>query len=98
MIQDEKSPVILLHGWPGSIVEFEKFQILLHEAGHPVVVPCLPGYGFSDAAQREGFDAVAAAVIFHKLMQRLQYDSFIVQGGDWGGLILESMVQVIFFV
>mgnify|MGYP000586445780 CR=1 FL=1 len=94
MSQATKPAVLLLHGWPGSIVEFSEFQKLLLEDGHPVIIPCLPGYGFSTAPQKEGFDMLAAGVIFHRLMERLGYGQFLIQAGDWGGLILESMVHL----
>lgn len=93
-IEAKMPPVLLIHGWPGSIVEFNAFQNLLLKDGHSIVVPCLPGYGFSSAPRRPGYDAVEVAIAFHKLMDRLGYQKFYIQGGDWGAIILEMMVHV----
>ena len=77
------------------MLEFAEFQALLVSAGHPVVVPCLPGYGFSSAPTRPGFGIVEAGVTFHKLMDKLGYDDrFLIQAGDWGSMILEAMVHI----
>ena len=45
------SPIVLVHGWPGAVLEFERLIPLLVEAGHEVIAPSLPGYGFSDAPE-----------------------------------------------
>ena len=89
-----KPPVLLLHGWPGSIVEFQTLQGLLQADGHPLVIPCIPGYGYSTAPQREGYDVFETATTYHKLMDRLGYERFLIQVGVnvvpgeiylWGG-------------
>lgn len=86
--------VLLIHGWPGSIVEFTELSKLLLADGHAVVVPCLPGYGFSDAPAVEGYDAIEAARTLVKLMDTLGHTRFMIQGGDWGALIAEAIAHV----
>lgn len=91
--------ILLLHGWPGSIFEFHPMMELLaaHQqpggvaAGFDLVVPCLPGYGFSSAPTREGYETLAMARTFHRLMQRLGYGHFVVHGGDWGAVVARLM-------
>ncbi len=89
-------PLLLIHGWPGSFWEMSRVLPLLTEpekhGGDPadafhVVVPSLPGYGFSDRPTAEGMNGPAIASLFAKLMKRLGYSKFIVQGGDWGATI-----------
>ena len=85
-------PVLLLHGWPGSFVEFNRaIPILLQSdkegLAFDIVAPSIPGYGFSDSPNRPGFNPIAAAQVFKILMTRLGYDKFIIQGGDWGSII-----------
>lgn len=90
------TPIILIHGWPGSVVEFYKIIPMLTHASDQkesfnVVCPSIPGYGFSDAPQKEGFNAYECARVFHELMIRLNYDKYIVQGGDWGSVVATGM-------
>jgi pimeloyl-ACP methyl ester carboxylesterase len=86
-------PLLLLHGWPGSVKEFHKLIPLLtkHREGtdfvFEVIAPSLPGYGFSQAASKQGMNTAEMAVVFKKLMTRLGYAKFYLQGGDWGSLI-----------
>jgi pimeloyl-ACP methyl ester carboxylesterase len=86
-------PLVITHGWPGSFVEMEKILPLLTDpdnhgaAGAPafdVVVPSLPGYGFSSRPARRGVAAPAIADLWAKLMAGLGYARFGAQGGDWG--------------
>ena len=86
-------PLILTHGWPGSFVEMLKIIPLLTDpAAHgfdatdsfDVVVPSLPGFGFSDRPLNEGINAFRVAEIWVELMQALGYDRFAAQGGDIG--------------
>ena len=87
-------PLLLIHGWPGSIVEFLDFIPLLTDpAAHggderdsfDVIAPSLPGYGFSDKPSKPGMSVNAVADLFARLMtEALGYDSFVAQGGDWG--------------
>jgi len=94
-------PLLLLHGWPGSVREFYDFiPILTNSSGvsdfvFEVVAPSLVGYGWSQAAPRRGFNAAEMAIVMRNLMLRLGYERFLVQGGDWGSII-GSHVATIF--
>lgn len=87
-------PLLLVHGWPGSFVEFQKIIPMLTEpekfggkaedAFH-VVVPSLPGFGFSGQPTERGWSSQRMAETFAKLMARLGYARYGAQGGDWGG-------------
>ncbi len=95
------TPLLLLHGWPGSIVEFlELIGPLTDPAAHggdpadsfDVVVPELPGFGFSGAPRTAGWSLSHIASVFNSLMvDQLGYDRYAVQGGDFGGLIASRM-------
>jgi pimeloyl-ACP methyl ester carboxylesterase len=94
--EPDAQPLLLNHGWPGSVVEFlDVLGPLADPAAHGgdpddafhVVAPSLPGYGFSGATTERGWDVPRIADAFATLMSRLGYDSFLAQGGDWGGLI-----------
>lgn len=93
-------PMMMVHGWPGSFYEFYGIIPLLTEPSRPddiafeVICPSIPGYGFSEAPHKKGFDSVCAAHIFSKLMKRLGFNEFCVQGGDWGWLITTNMAQL----
>ncbi|KAM6992683.1 epoxide hydrolase 1 [Tautogolabrus adspersus] len=93
-------PLIMVHGWPGSFYEFYGMIPLLTEPTDPhdlvfeVVCPSIPGYGFSEASHKKGFDSVCAARIFHKLMKRLGFQQFYAHGGDWGWLVTTNMAQL----
>ena len=90
-----RAPVLLLHGWPGSIVEFKRFARLLLHDGHDVVLPCLPGYGWSDAPNAPGFDVTATAITMLKLMHTLGYHGrYAAQAGDWGAIVAQRMAQI----
>lgn len=80
-------PLIFIHGWPGSFIEISKGLERLNEAGFHVVAPSLPGYGFSSYPRKPAFDLRKVAEVMQKLMLRLGYDQFVVQGGDWGSHI-----------
>lgn len=91
-------PLLLLHGWPGSVREFYSLIPLLttkpqHGADFvfEVVAPSLPGYGFSQAAVKPGLGTAQIAVVFNNLMKRLGHDKYYVQGGDWGSQIASNM-------
>ncbi len=89
-------PLILSHGWPGSIVEFldvigplvdpEAHGGRAEDAFH-VVCPSLPGYGFSEPTRSRGWNARRIAAAFAELMSRLGYARYGAQGGDWGAII-----------
>ncbi|KAM4633336.1 epoxide hydrolase 1 [Polymixia lowei] len=93
-------PLIMVHGWPGSFYEFYGMIPLLTEPADPddlafeVVCPSIPGYGYSEAPHKKGFDSVCAAHIFHKLMKRLGFQQFYAHGGDWGWQITTNMAQM----
>ncbi|NJC32981.1 pimeloyl-ACP methyl ester carboxylesterase [Sphingomonas jejuensis] len=79
-----KPPVLLLHGWPGSYLEFERLLQPLAADGHDVVVPSLPGFAFSNPITRP-IGARRAAALVQELMTRLFGDArYFIQGGDWG--------------
>src|SRR5690348_13829180 len=93
-------PVILIHGWPGSIVEMLNVVGPLTdptayggsvEDAFDVVIPSIPGYGFSGKPTSSGWgpDRVASASL--ELMKRLGYTRFVAQGGDWGAVIVDLM-------
>ncbi len=79
-------PLLLTHGWPGSIVEFLDVIPRLADAFH-VVAPSLPGYGFSGPTRTRGWDPTRIARAFIELMDRLDYPRYGAQGGDWGAQI-----------
>lgn len=89
-------PLLLLHGWPGAFLEFVEGGVArrLNDACHPVIIPSMPGYGFSDAPSRPGVGAVEVASLYKGLMERLGFSQYVVQGGDWGGLIASFMGQI----
>ena len=76
-------PLVMTHGWPGSIVEFEKVIEPLSRDFH-LVLPSLPGYGFSDKPARAGWTVEHVADAWAELMGRLGYERFVAQGHDWG--------------
>ena len=84
-------PLLLVHGWPGSFVEFLDIIHILtkgnDEIAFEVIVPSIPGYGFSSAPDKIGFNGQYTAKIFRDLMLRLGHDKFYCQGGDWGSLV-----------
>ncbi|XP_037926613.1 juvenile hormone epoxide hydrolase 1-like isoform X1 [Hermetia illucens] len=85
-------PLLLLHGWPGSVREFyDMIPLLVDNAkskyAFEIVIPSLPGYGWSQAAAKPGLGVAEIAVIFRNLMFRLGYKKFFIQGGDWGSVI-----------
>jgi pimeloyl-ACP methyl ester carboxylesterase len=89
-------PLLITHGWPGSVVEFTKIigpltDPVAHggraEDAFDVVAPSIPGYGFSDKPRAPGYGPTKMAEIEAKLMARLGYTRYGAQGGDWGALI-----------
>ena len=79
-------PLLIVHGWPGSIVEFLDVIPRLTDDFH-LVVPSLPGYGFSEPTRAPGWDPTRIARAFMELMHRLEYDRYGAQGGDWGAQV-----------
>ncbi len=93
-------PLLITHGWPGSFVEMIKIIPLLTDpAAHggnaedafDVVVPSLPGYGFSDRPRTRGMNPKKIAELWARLMHELDYPRFGAQGGDWGSAISISL-------
>ena len=95
----EKSiPLLLIHGWPDSFLRFQKIIPLLTQAdsdgfSFDLVIPSIPGFGFSDRPDLQGMNAEKIADIFSKLMIDLGYSEFAIQGGDWGSSISEKLAQ-----
>ncbi len=93
-------PLLLVHGWPGSVVEFldvaprladpTAFGGRAEDAFH-VIAPSLPGYGFSDPPRTLGWDEQRIAVAFVELLARLGYERYGAQGGDWGAQVVTRM-------
>ncbi|PSL53323.1 pimeloyl-ACP methyl ester carboxylesterase [Saccharothrix carnea] len=91
-------PLILTHGWPGSVLEFEKVVPLLTEPDDPddafhLVIPSLPGYGFSGRPTEPGWTVQRIAAAWRELMARLGYQRYGAQGSDWGTSVTTSMGQ-----
>jgi pimeloyl-ACP methyl ester carboxylesterase len=93
-------PMIITHGWPGSIIEQLKIiDPLTNPTAHggkaedafDVVIPSLPGYGFSGKPTTTGWDPIRIARTWIVLMKRLGYKRFVAQGGDWGNAVTEQM-------
>jgi pimeloyl-ACP methyl ester carboxylesterase len=93
-------PVIVTHGWPGSIIEQIKIiDPLTNPTAHggsasdafDVVIPSIPGYGYSSKPTAAGWDAPRIARAWGVLMKRLGYKKYVAQGGDWGAVITEQM-------
>ncbi len=84
-------PLLLLHGWPGSIVEFTKVIGPLTEAGFELVIPSLPGFGLSGPVKSLGWHTGRVADAMKELMSRLGFERYGVQGGDWGAVIAPEL-------
>lgn len=80
-------PILLTHGWPGSVVEFQAAMPILAEAGFSLVVPSLPGFGWSGRPARPIGPATVAGMWRRLMVDVLGYPRFFAQGGDWGSLI-----------
>ncbi len=96
----DATPLIITHGWPGSIVEFQKVIAPLTDptshggsadrAFH-LVMPSIPGYAWSGKPTAAGTGVDAIATMWDELMVRLEYDSYVAQGGDWGSAITTAI-------
>jgi pimeloyl-ACP methyl ester carboxylesterase len=93
-------PLIITHGWPGSVIELLKIiDPLANPTAHcgnasdafDVVIPSMPGYGFSGKPRDTGWDPDHIARAWVELMKRLGYTHFVAQGGDWGAIITDVM-------
>ena len=97
---DDALPVVVTHGWPGSVVEQLKIVgPLTNPTAHGgsaddafhVVIPSMPGYGFSGKPTKPGWDPAQIASAWAELMKRLGYTRFVAQGGDWGAIVTDLM-------
>ncbi|HTT91468.1 MAG TPA: alpha/beta fold hydrolase [Acidimicrobiales bacterium] len=97
---EDALPVVLIHGWPGSVVEMLNVVGPLTdptahggsaEDAFDVVIPSLPGYGFSGKPTTSGWGPEHVASAWVELMKRLGYTRFVAQGGDWGAVIVDLM-------
>jgi pimeloyl-ACP methyl ester carboxylesterase len=97
---EDALPVIITHGWPGSVIEQLKVvEPLTNPTAHGgsasdafhVVIPSLPGHGFSGKPTATGWDPIRVAGAWTVLMKRLGYTRFVAQGGDWGNAVTEQM-------
>jgi pimeloyl-ACP methyl ester carboxylesterase len=93
-------PVIITHGWPGSVIELLKIiEPLTDPTAHggtaadafDVVIPSIPGYGYSAKPRDTGWDPDRIARAWTELMSRLGYPRYVAQGGDWGAVITDIM-------
>ncbi|QHG75112.1 epoxide hydrolase family protein [Ensifer adhaerens] len=93
-------PLVINHGWPGSV--FEQLKIidpLVNPTAHGgkasdafhVVIPSMPGYGFSEKPDSTGWGPERMGRAWHELMQRLGYTKYVAQGGDWGAFVVDQM-------
>ena len=96
-------PVIITHGWPGSIIEQMKIICPLtdpvayggkEEDAFDVVIPSIPGHGFSGKPTELGWNPLRIAKTWIELMKRLGYKKYVAQGGDWGNAISETMALI----
>jgi pimeloyl-ACP methyl ester carboxylesterase len=95
---DDALPLILTHGWPGSVIELLKvIDPLTNPTAHGgtasdsfhVVIPSMPGYGYSDKPRAPGWGPDHLATAWVELMKRLGYKHFVAQGGDWGAVVTD---------
>ena len=93
-------PLLITHGWPGSVLELVKAIDPLTsptayggraEDAFDVVIPSMPGYGFSERPQSTGWDPERMGRAWHELMGRLGYKRYVSQGGDWGSVVADAM-------
>jgi epoxide hydrolase len=102
-VHPDAHPVLLIHGWPGSFVEFldvipqltdpESHGGQASDACH-VIVPSIPGYGFSEPPRAPGWDVPRIARAFVTLMGRLDYPAYAAQGGDWGAQVTTQIASL----
>ena len=93
-------PLLITHGWPGSVLEFRHIiEPLTNPTAHGgkaedafhVIAPSLPGYGFSGKPTTTGWSIQRIAAAWEQLMARLGYDSYLAQGGDWGSTVTRQL-------
>jgi len=95
------TPLLMTHGWPGSVLEFldviEPLTNPTQTAGKAgdafhLIIPSLPGFGFSGAPTTTGFGVEKIATMWDELMLRMGYQQYLAQGGDWGSLVTQSLL------
>uniref|UniRef100_A0AC35UF37 Epoxide hydrolase n=1 Tax=Rhabditophanes sp. KR3021 TaxID=114890 RepID=A0AC35UF37_9BILA len=95
-------PLLMVHGWPGSVLEFYKLIPMLTDPAtvdpkidfaFELIVPSLPGYGFSDSSKKSGLNQLVTARIFKKLLSRLGHGKAFVAGTDWGSLVVSNLAR-----
>ena len=98
--RDDAIPLLFIHGWPGSFLEVS--NIIGNLTNPPnasvpafhVVAPSIPGFGFSPAPQHPGFGPAETSYAFNELMNQLGYSKYVIQGGDFGGVILRYQAHL----
>src|ERR687897_1883206 len=97
---EDALPLIVLHGWPGSVIEQLKLiDPLINPTAHGasaadafhLVIPSMPGYGFSGKPTSTGWGPERMGRAWDELMQRLGYSNYVAQGGDWGAFVVDQM-------
>lgn len=89
----DATPLIITHGWPGSIVEFSKITGPLNDQFH-LIIPSIPGFGLSGPTRERGWEFTRMARAWATLMERLGYERYGVQGGDWGAAISRELGRI----
>jgi len=92
-------PLLIVHGWPSSFWEFYKLIPLLtnskdDQIAFEVIVPSLPGFGFSEASHKPGLNTFETARMFVTLMKRLGHDKFFFHGNDWGSFVGKQIALI----
>lgn len=96
--RSDATPLLLTHGWPGSVLEFlDVIEPLTSppedEPAFHLVIPSLPGFGFSDKPSSSGWGIARIADAWAALMARLGYERYIAQGGDWGSIVTSTLAE-----
>ena len=100
--EPDATPLVITHGWPGSVVEFLEIIEPLRDPvasggdaadAYHVVCPHIPGYGFSGPTRHAGFHVDRAAAAVDDLMQQLGYGRYVAQGGDWGAVLTRRLAE-----
>ncbi|KAH8897680.1 alpha/beta-hydrolase [Thozetella sp. PMI_491] len=98
--REDAIPLMFIHGWPGSFLEVSNIISNLTDPPNEslpafhVVAPSIPGFGFSPAPQHSGFGPVETSHAFNELMRQLGYSKYVLQGGDFGGVILRYQAHL----
>jgi pimeloyl-ACP methyl ester carboxylesterase len=87
-------PLLLCHGWPSTPADFLELADPLTGAGFDLVIPSMPGYGFSGPTTSQGWDVARIARAYAELMARLGYRRYGAHGGDWGGRVVSELARL----